>query len=93
MDDTWAILARTISQYTVHGAPKFMMFWSISLTQYGHLRTDIIIKVRVGARPRVGGAPTRASYYTYTHEPTTSPVTVDVLVDSPPGRSLAPWEA
>ena len=37
MDDTWAILARTISQYTVHGAPKFMIFWSISLTQYGHL--------------------------------------------------------
>ena len=34
--------------------------------------------------PRVGlgGAPTRASYYTYTHEPTTSPVTVDVLVEA-----------
>lgn len=92
MDDTWAILARTISQYTVHGAPKFMMFWSISLTQY--MDTSERHKgPRVGARPRVGGAPTRASYYTYTHEPTTSPVTVDVLVDSPPGRSLAPWEA
>lgn len=90
MDDTWAILARTISQYTVHGAPKFMMFWSISLTQYGHLRTE------KGARPRVGGAPTRASYYTYTHEPTTSPVTVDVLVEAagavlgPPGSINLP---
>lgn len=27
MDDTWAILARTISQYAVRGAPKFMIFW------------------------------------------------------------------
>jgi len=65
-----------------------------SYTVYGHLRTDI--KVRVGARPRVGGAPTRASYYTYTHEPTTSPVTVDVLVEAagavlgPPGSINLP---
>lgn len=52
-----------------------------------------------GAGPRVGllgGAPTRASYYTYTHEPTTSPVTVDVLVEAagavlgPPGSINLP---
>jgi hypothetical protein len=44
----------------------------------------------------LGGAPTRASYYTYTHEPTTSPVTVDVLVEAagavlgPPGSINLP---
>jgi hypothetical protein len=54
MDDTWAILARTISQYTVHGAPKFMIFWSISLTQYA---MDTSERKRCGGRER--GAPTR----------------------------------
>ena len=47
-------------------------------------------------REGLGGAPTRASYYTYTHEPTTSPVTVDVLVEAagavlgPPGSINLP---
>jgi len=56
------------------------------------------LRTEKGAGPRVGlgGAPTRASYYTYTHEPTTSPVTVDVLVEAagavlgPPGSINLP---
>ena len=73
-----------------------MIFWSISLTQY-------MDTFQNGKRCRgrecgvgLGGAPTRASYYTYTHEPTTSPVTVDVLVEAagavlgPPGSINLP---
>lgn len=86
MDDTWAILARTISQYTVHGAPKFMIFWyyfsyTVWTPQNGK-RCGREVELRLG--PRLW-----ASYYTYTHEPTTSAVTVDVLVEAA-GAVLGP---
>lgn len=57
---------------------------------------DTSERKKVRGRESVGGAPTRASYYTYTHEPTTSPVTVDVLVEAagavlgPPGSINLP---